>query len=361
MAKQFVRAGTNLVRHVGSKHYYLRCKINGRTIRENLEVKDYGAACMKRDDRLVELRTPESQEIPGTMKELFGRHRDQVTNAPHLKENTRLFYKRLFEVFEESFPLETQCRRLDEGIVGRWWAKAAKENHPTRANQMLSLLNKLISMGVSVGAIRRDPAKDLKRLRVAEKEPSMPSLEQLRCITGSIRKQRKSTSVEAARMVEWLAFSGLRIAEMRALRWQNVGETHLVVTGGAEGTKNMKMRRVPIVPPLRALIEATPKEARVGKVFDLNTPRCALTAACKREGLPHLRVHDLRHLFATLCLEAGVDFPTLARWLGHKDGGILVAKTYGHLRDEHSLSQAAKVGAAFAPGAPLAAGAAPGR
>jgi hypothetical protein len=38
---------------------------------------------------------------------------------------------------------------------------------------------------------------------------------------------------------------------------------------------------------------------------------------------------------------AGIDFMTIAAWLGHKDGGILVGKVYGHLLDEHR-SKAAK-------------------
>ena len=35
-------------------------------------------------------------------------------------------------------------------------------------------------------------------------------------------------------------------------------------------------------------------------------------------------------------MEEGVNFRTLANWLGHADGGILVSKTYGHLRQEFS-------------------------
>jgi len=52
-------------------------------------------------------------------------------------------------------------------------------------------------------------------------------------------------------------------------------------------------------------------------------------------------------LFATRCIESGVDVPTVSRWLGHKDGGALAMKTYGHLRREHSISQAQRV--SFAP------------
>ena len=38
---------------------------------------------------------------------------------------------------------------------------------------------------------------------------------------------------------------------------------------------------------------------------------------------------------ATVCIESGVDIPTVSRWLGHKDGGALAMRTYGHLRREH--------------------------
>src|SRR6266542_4317323 len=49
------------------------------------------------------------------------------------------------------------------------------------------------------------------------------------------------------------------------------------------------------------------------------------------------------HLFATRAIESGVPIPTVAKWLGHKDGGALAMKTYGHLRDTHSADMAQKV------------------
>jgi len=82
-----------------------------------------------------------------------------------------------------------------------------------------------------------------------------------------------------------------------------------------------------------------------GKIFRINTPRIALDNACERLGVPHVRIHDLRHFFASWAIECGVDIPTVAKWLGHKDGGKLLLKTYGHLRDEHSLTSAAKLSA----------------
>ena len=78
-------------------------------------------------------------------------------------------------------------------------------------------------------------------------------------------------------------------------------------------------------------------------MLTLKTPRFALKNACERLGIDHMRVHDLRHMFATRCIEAGVDLPTLAGWLGHKDGGVLCAQVYGHLCKKHSDKMAGKV------------------
>jgi integrase len=135
----------------------------------------------------------------------------------------------------------------------------------------------------------------------------------------------------------------MRIAEARAVRWEDIGDGYITVTGGEGGTKNHEHRRVPIIGPMAALLDLMRPDVAKGPVWSILTPRIALQGACQRLRLPHVRVHDLRHLFATACIESGVDIPTLSRWLGHKDGGVLALKTYGHLRDEHSQQQAAKV------------------
>ncbi len=69
----------------------------------------------------------------------------------------------------------------------------------------------------------------------------------------------------------------------------------------------------------------------------------SMTEAAAKIGMKRITHHDLRHLFATTCIESGVDIPTVSRWLGHKDGGALCMKTYGHLRQEHSFMQAQRV------------------
>jgi integrase len=56
-----------------------------------------------------------------------------------------------------------------------------------------------------------------------------------------------------------------------------------------------------------------------------------------------LKPHDLRHWFISMCVMEGFDFMTIAEWAGHSDGGILIAKTYGHLRPGHADEQAARL------------------
>jgi integrase len=102
-----------------------------------------------------------------------------------------------------------------------------------------------------------------------------------------------------------------------------------------------------MIPDMRQLIEeiraANPEVPADSPVVEFKDCRKALAHACDRVGIPRLTHHDLRHLFATRCIESGVDIPTVSRWLGHKDGGALAMRVYGHLRDQHSVEMAKRV------------------
>jgi integrase len=94
---------------------------------------------------------------------------------------------------------------------------------------------------------------------------------------------------------------------------------------------------------LNRLRTERPNEREDAPVMQVKECPKAMDRAAKLIGMPRITHHDLRHLFATRCIEAGVDIPTVSRWLGHKDGGALAMKVYGHLRDEHSVNMARKV------------------
>lgn len=60
-------------------------------------------------------------------------------------------------------------------------------------------------------------------------------------------------------------------------------------------------------------------------------------------GLKDFSYHSCRHFFASHCVMSGIDTLTIAKWLGHADGGMLIGKVYGHLSDEHLQAQADKL------------------
>jgi len=207
-------------------------------------------------------------------------------------------------------------------------------------------MRRMMKLVIERGIRRDDPTKGIKRLKIPKTRiDDLPSPEQMEALVQSIRSQKCRHSKESSQMVEFLMWSGLRISELQTLRWEDVAEPWLTITGGKKGTKNAEIRQIPINSRLRAILKARHWDKAHGPVFHILTPRIALDAASKRTGTRHLRIHDLRHWFTSHCIEKGIDVVTLAAWLGHKDGGKTLLATYAHHQKLHSLASAEKLGA----------------
>jgi integrase len=160
---------------------------------------------------------------------------------------------------------------------------------------------------------------------------------------------------QLADYLRFLAFSGAREKEALRVKWADVNFERERVTIGADRlTKNWESRTVEFNPQLGALLRDMharrasdcswlfPSPQRGPRDAHARSFRESLKIARKAAGLEWIGFHDLRHYFCSVCVMAGIDFMTIAVWLGHKDGGILVGKVYGHLLDEHR-SKAAKL------------------
>jgi integrase len=169
-----------------------------------------------------------------------------------------------------------------------------------------------------------------------------------------MRNAQTRDAQNCADLAQGLAFTGCRIAESAQIEWRHLNfETGEILVKGdpEEATKNGEIRRIPMIAQARELFgnmrQGRADEPPTAKVFRVNECQHSMDSAGKKIGMPRITHHDLRHFFATVSIESGVDIPTVSRWLGHKDGGALAMRTYGHLRREHSLAQAQKV--SFAP------------
>jgi integrase len=86
-----------------------------------------------------------------------------------------------------------------------------------------------------------------------------------------------------------------------------------------------------------------PSPQRGDKDIHAMSFRESLELARTHAKLRQVGFHDLRHHFISYCVMSGIDYMTIAKWVGHKDGGILIGKVYGHLAENHTKEQAQRV------------------
>lgn len=340
-------AAENIVRHRSGK-YYLNAKVRGRKIRQSLGTENLQVAKIKRDELLAEMRAMEASAAADvkTVREGIEVIRKRLAAEPGKKPNTRKFHNAILDSLVRTLPVEKSIKRLSKDDLRAWWSTFCESYSPTRSNAALGMVRKLCELAREAGVRVDDPSLGLKRQRVkASAVDDLPDRQVISSVIASVRAQKARHSEEVGNMLEFIAWSGLRPpSEVAGLRWEDIGKDRIRVTGGKEGTKNHEVRYVPISAPLRKLLGRMRYKGAAGPVFSIRIVKRALDAACDRLKVPRMRVYDLRHVFATHAIESGVDIPTVSRWLGHKDGGALAMRTYGHVRDDHSLAQVKKLG-----------------
>ncbi|HEX3817042.1 MAG TPA: site-specific integrase, partial [Chthoniobacterales bacterium] len=287
-----------------------------------------------------------------TFGEAMATHQQSLKDNRNLKPSTIHYWQQIFAALTKSWPglKEKEIRRITVGECRGWAAGFARDASPTRVNNTFAALRHVFRVALNAGVIYRDPSAGLTRVRIRAKQLALPSREDFCRLVETIEAGRGRYSRACAEFVRGLAYTGMRKGEAAGIEWRDLlfAPNEIVVRGDSEtGTKNWETRRVPMIPEARALFTKMRSlrghEPGTAKVFRVRESQKSIDAACKKLDLARVTHHDFRHLFATTCIEAGVDIPTVARFLGHKDGGALAMKTYGHLRREHGLEQARKV------------------
>lgn len=240
--------------------------------------------------------------------------------------STRRFYKHTVKQIRRAWRLilNKPVDQVTADDVARF-VLACDRFCPARWNAMVSVLRATVPA-----------AKNLKRRPVPLTRPAPPTQQEFSRLVEEAEKLKRSNAREE---IEFLSHTGLRITAAKKVRWADVNQERIqyVAKGG-------RICSVPIVNGLRpVLARLKTLDDGSGFVLPRGTVKFGLKIACERAGVRHLNHHDFRHLFATRCIESGVDIPTLARWMGHKDGGALLSKRYFHLLDDHSRQMAQRV------------------
>jgi integrase len=352
----------NLLRHKSGR-YYARAFADGKEVWKSLKTSHFGVAEAKLTEFMKEHRKRARNgngEVSAKMTfgEAAAIHLQNLDDDRSIKPRTRQYWRQRLAALIKSWPglSETEVRKITPLECKKWAGTYGKTVSPTNLNNTVALLRHVLNVAIEGGVIYSNPAMALKRAAIRGKEISLPSVDKFNALIAEMRNGHSRDSRNCADFALGLAVTGIRKGEANALEWRDVDfETgEIIVRGDAiTGTKNWELRRVPLIPDARMLFQSMRSEGGDlpldAKVFRVAECQKALDRACKKVGTDRITHHDLRHLFATRCIESGVDIPTVSRWLGHKDGGALAMKTYGHLRREHSIAQAQRVTFAATP------------
>ena len=157
------------------------------------------------------------------------------------------------------------------------------------------------------------------------------------------------------------AFAGLRVAEIAALRVEDVDFMRGVITPavqypGEELKTEMSKTPIPIPADLAVMLNANPvkwgSSTIVVGAFGRPVAPYTIETAFKEArgavaGLPDgFRIHDLRHYFASLLIAAGLDIKTVQARLRHASAKTTL-DTYGHMWPDRDESSRAAVAAAL--------------
>lgn len=321
----------NMRRYVPSGKYFAHAKVNGHLVRSSLKTTSLEIAKVKLD-RLLEQhrgrpkRNPKDDDTMGK----FAKDYIAAVMSKGMKQRSKDYREETWEMVKRNWiALEsTSAAAVTEQDV-KDWVERMRRYSCSRFNGCLETLRGIFKTAIEAGACLHDPTRKVERAEIKIEAPHLPDSDtfkkMLKTLDGHGRK------LPAAFTVRLLAYTGLRINEARHLAPEDVDLERGWIT--ARVTKNGEVRRIPIIEEARPVLQQFIEGAFV---ID---PRRALRTVSGKTMTPH----DLRHLFATRCLESGVDVRTVAGWLGHKDGGALLLKRYAHLLDGHSQRMAQKV------------------
>lgn len=355
----FATKTQHLYRHK-SGTYYARLLIDGKKTWRSLKTEVLSIAREELDklqeDSAHQKEISQSGKVLQhlTGKEAIALRRKQLENDASIKRRTREYWNEILDSLCRSWPeLESvEMRKVTAEQCEAWAGKNRTAMSPTRFNNTVSAIKTLFQIAIKKGARRINPAAEIKRAKIKTKDlsASLPSMANFAALVAEIRRPKARFSVACADLVEFFAYTGTRKSEAVRVEWQDCdfAKGLIRIKGDPEdATKNGEIRWIPMIPACRALLERLkavhPNTQPTDSVCEVRECQKAMDRAFKALKLPRLTHHDLRHLFATVCIESGVDVPTVAKWMGHKDGGALAMKTYGHLRNDHSVAAAAKV------------------
>ena len=235
---------------------------------------------------------------------------------------------------------------VTRGEVRRWFASLHAT--PAAANRSLPVLSVILRQAELHGHRPEgsNPCTGLRRFRQPGRERFLTADEIRRL--GAELAARETAALLPAAAIRLLLLTGCRQSEVRTLRWRDYRAGHLFLPDSKTGPRTVWLSSAG-----RRVLDRLPRTSRwvfpaPGGADPLSTETLygcwrPLRAAA---GLPGLRLHDLRHTYASFALGRGETVLTIGRLLGHRDPATTLR--YTHFADAAARAAVEDVGAALA-------------
>ena len=215
---------------------------------------------------------------------------------------------------------------------------------PTTCHRLFVIVRYMFNVALrwKVGVLRENPTDGQALPRVDVRRERFLSNAEAQRLLGSVNQ---SPNPMLKYIIPFLLMTGARKREVLDARWCDVNATQHVWR--IPYTKAGVPRHVPLTDAAIELLEAMPRYAACTYIFPnpktklpYNSIYTAWNTARRRVGLGDVRIHDLRHSFASFLVNAGCSLYEVQKLLGHSS--LAMTQRYSHLRQD-KLLQAATV------------------
>jgi len=219
-----------------------------------------------------------------------------------------------------------------------------------RANRVLALLSTMFNYALARKWLGENPARGIEKFP-EEKREFWLTVDQIQKFREALDSYSDQKAANALRL---LLFTGSRAGEVLKAAWEQFDLERGVWTKPSHNTKQKKVEHVPLSADILELLN-TMKPQASGPLFPgvkggaRTTLRRPWVQACKAVGLvttkevegkrgpitkyrPTVRIHDLRHSFASHLVSNGVSLQIVGKLLGHTQAGTTMR--YAHLQDQ---------------------------
>ena len=256
---------------------------------------------------------------------------------PKRKQSTAREYQRIAKLYIVPRLGRRPIGEIKRPDIARLHHELASK--PYQANRTLALLSKFFNWAEKHG-LRPDgsnPCRHIEKYRESRRERFLSATELAR-LGDALRaaEREKSATPWMIGAIRLLTFTGARLSEIITLRWDYISEEHncLLLPDSKTGRKAIRLNA-----PALALLKSLPRlddnphvicgEKPGQHLVNLEKPWRRIRKAAK---LDDVRLHDLRHSFASVAASGGQSLVVIGKLLGHSQPATTAR--YAHLADD---------------------------